>query len=72
MSRGRAYPILKRSSQIVLVLSEINPTVKQEKKQPEKNGEVKAKKEIKKTAEVKILPTGRQAKKKTTKKTKKV
>ena len=46
MSRGRAYPIMKRSSHIALVLSEKNPaspTVKEAKKevkiekQPEKN-----------------------------------
>lgn len=29
MSRGRAYPIIKRSSHIALVLKEINPTVKE-------------------------------------------
>mgnify|MGYP001578009259 CR=1 FL=1 len=31
MSRGRAFPIIKRSSHIVLVLAEIKPTVKQVK-----------------------------------------
>lgn len=28
MSRGRAYPILKRSSHVVLILSELKPTVR--------------------------------------------
>ena len=32
MSRGRAYPILKRSSHIVLVLSELKPTAAKELK----------------------------------------
>jgi len=32
MSRGRAFPIIKRSAHVVLVLSEITPTVKKEVK----------------------------------------
>ena len=32
MSRGRAYPIMKRSSHITIVLSEINPKIKETKK----------------------------------------
>jgi large subunit ribosomal protein L22 len=32
MSRGRAYPIMKRTSHITLVLSEINPTKNKEEK----------------------------------------
>jgi len=32
MSRGRAYPIIKRSSHIALVLSELNKTAKETKK----------------------------------------
>jgi large subunit ribosomal protein L22 len=31
MSRGRAYPIIKRTSQIVVVLAEIKPTEKDKK-----------------------------------------
>jgi len=47
MSRGRAYPIIKRTSHITLVLSELNPTIA-----PVKNStEVKANKpEIEKPA----------------------
>lgn len=48
MSRGRAYPIIKRTSQIVLILAEINPTIKETKKENE--GDVK---EIKKSAKTK-------------------
>ncbi|MEK7658708.1 MAG: 50S ribosomal protein L22 [Patescibacteria group bacterium] len=47
MSRGRAYPIMKRSSHITLVLGEINPTEKKETK-TEKIKEVKAVKKLKK------------------------
>jgi large subunit ribosomal protein L22 len=39
MSRGRAFPIIKRSAHIALVLSEITPTVKTDK---EAKKEVKA------------------------------
>jgi large subunit ribosomal protein L22 len=50
MSRGRAYPIIKRTSQIVVVLGEINPA-------KETKEEVKpVKKEIKKT---RLAPKGR-------------
>ena len=45
MSRGRAYPIIKRTCHIALAISEINPTIKAVKteKKPEKtkNPEVK-------------------------------
>jgi len=41
MSRGRAFPIIKRSAHIALVLSEITPTVKTDK---EAKKEVKAEK----------------------------
>lgn len=49
MSRGRGYPILKRTSHITLVLSEANPTVGKTKKEKNKEKKVKkiAKKEIK-------------------------
>ncbi len=33
MSRGRAYPIMKRTSHITLVVSEIKPTVTEAKKE---------------------------------------
>ena len=39
MSRGRAYPIIKRSSHIALVLSEMNPTIKEIKNKTEKKAE---------------------------------
>lgn len=41
MSRGRAYPIIKRSSHIALVLSEMNPVKKEEKKQARKTEKIK-------------------------------
>jgi hypothetical protein len=61
MSRGRAYPILKRSSHIVLILNEITPkAVKETKNESIKKPQVKnTKKAVKK--EIK-------SKKKTTKK----
>jgi large subunit ribosomal protein L22 len=62
MSRGRAYPILKRTSQIVLILSEINPTIKEARK--ESRGDVKETKKLVKTKEKKGI-------KKPNKKTKK-
>ena len=42
MSRGRAYPIIKRSANIALILSEIKPTIKEEKieKKSEKEVEI--------------------------------
>lgn len=46
MSRGRAYPIEKRTSHIALVLSEKNPTMKEEKKEAKKE----PKKPVKKPA----------------------
>ncbi|MCX6721925.1 MAG: 50S ribosomal protein L22 [Candidatus Staskawiczbacteria bacterium] len=55
MSRGRAYPIIKRSSHIVLTLSDKNPNAKKEDKKSalkeiKAQPEIKAaKKEVKKT-----------------------
>lgn len=46
MSRGRAYPIMKRTSHIVLMLSEKTP-VKKEVKKETKTGRPKAKKTTK-------------------------
>jgi len=55
MSRGRAYPIIKRSSHIVLVISEKNPTVKETVKEAKagniKKAEVKTIKKVKKSEE---------------------
>ena len=53
MSRGRAFPIIKRSSHIALVLSETNSPAKETKKEektekPEKKVEKKAEKKVKK------------------------
>jgi len=58
MSRGRAYPIIKRTSHIALVLSEIKPTleVKAEKKETVK--------EAKKTKTTKKLKTTKKSTKK--------
>ena len=64
MSRGRAYPIIKRSAHIALILKELNPTEKEAVKEI-KNTEVKkekvqeetakktVKKEVKKTVKAK-------------------
>ena len=61
MSRGRAYPIIKRTSHIVLILSELNPTVKAEKeivkenrKEKEEIKNIKAEKKINKAKKSKI------------------
>jgi len=43
MSRGRAYPIIKRSSHIVLVLSELNPAVKEKPETKKEIGKPKSK-----------------------------
>jgi len=61
MSRGRAFPIIKRSSHIALTLKELKPTDKSEKP-AEKTGEKSVEKEIKKTEKKEVKP------KKTTKK----
>ncbi len=54
MSRGRAYPIMKRTSHITLVLSEINPTTKESAKA------TKATKKIKKVkTKKKIIKKGK-------------
>lgn len=57
MSRGRAYPIQKKTSHITLVLSELNPTVK-------KNKEIKKEEKLEKP---KIEKKARKIKKKTKK-----
>ncbi len=56
MSRGRAYPIMKRSSHIVLVLSEKNSEIKEVKKETKKT-EKKEKVEVKKEKVVKKTKT---------------
>jgi len=67
MSRGRAYPIIKRTSHIELVLSETNPTVKPARvaTQSVAGGEAKpVRRAIKKTAKKEV----KSRKKTTTKK----
>lgn len=44
MSRGRAYPIMKRSAHITIVLSEINPINIKEKKEKKFDNKVKLEK----------------------------
>jgi large subunit ribosomal protein L22 len=61
MSRGRAYPIIKRTSHIALTLGEINPTAKKSKIKEVENEEPKTVKEKTKTVKAK-----RTAKKKKT------
>jgi len=56
MSRGRAYPIIKRTSHIALILGEITPkaVVKKDEKKPVKEvKETKAKKIVKKEVKAK-------------------
>ena len=58
MSRGRAYPIIKRSAHIAIILSEVKPMVEKEKtvkteKVEEKTSESKTKKIVKKEVKVK-------------------
>lgn len=48
MSRGRAYPIIKRSSHIALVLSDKKPANKKDKKEEVKVAPAKAEKTVKK------------------------
>ena len=60
MSRGRAFPIIKRSSHVALTLKEKNPVVKKEEKEAKTEIKPEAKKVVKKEAKPK----------KTTKKTK--
>ena len=67
MSRGRAYPIIKRTSHITLVLSEINPTIN---KQAEKKFEKAIKKSKSQTANPK--PQTNQKKRNSKSKTKRV
>jgi len=75
MSRGRAYPIMKRTSHIVLVLDEIKPseenkeikktekTKKSGKKEVVKSSPVSEKKAVEKTAAKKTETTKRKVKK---------
>jgi large subunit ribosomal protein L22 len=70
MSRGRAYPIIKRTSHIALALAEINPTAQERPNKKENKKEIKSeikseKKEVKKEIK-KTKPVAR--KKKTAKK----
>jgi len=53
MSRGRAYPILKRTSHIMLTLEEINPKT-EVKKTTEKKEEIKKEKTISNKKESKV------------------
>jgi large subunit ribosomal protein L22 len=59
MSRGRAFTIMKRSSHIVVILSEVNPTLKSESKketaivEPEKTEKTKTAKPKSKKATTK-------------------
>lgn len=53
MSRGRAYPIIKRTSHIALILAEKNPTTVKEEKKEEKKVEVKKEKVEKKVKKAK-------------------
>jgi len=53
MSRGRAYPIIKRTSQIVLVLAEVNPTGEKTEVKKEKKAVVKKVEKVVKKAETK-------------------
>lgn len=57
MSRGRAYPIIKRSSHVILVLSEKNPTINNEVKKEEVKKEEKAVKPVKKIAKPRVKKT---------------
>lgn len=47
MSRGRAYPIIKRSSHIALILKETAPTIKETKKEEKINKPSEVKKAVK-------------------------
>lgn len=49
MSRGRAYPIMKRSAHITLVISEINPTSKPTKNTKKEEQKIVAEKPKRKT-----------------------
>jgi len=70
MSRGRAYPIIKRTSHIVLVLAEINSTSKEvteSKKETKADKKVTTEKKSKKVV-TKIAKKSKTIKTKTTKK----
>jgi len=69
MSRGRAYPIIKRTSHIVLVLSEINPTGEQTEVKKEKKTAVKKTEKVAKKAEAKTTKKSKAIKTTKTKKT---
>ncbi|HQK63636.1 MAG TPA: 50S ribosomal protein L22 [Candidatus Staskawiczbacteria bacterium] len=62
MSRGRAYSIMKRTSHIVVILSEISPTTKTEAK-----GEAKPEKQEKTAVKPKAKKAAPKVKKATTK-----
>ena len=55
MSRGSAFPIIKRSSHVALVLKELNPTDKEVAKETKKE-EKPAEKAAKKAAEKEVKP----------------
>ena len=63
MSRGRAYPIIKRSSHVALILKELNPTSKETTKEIKKEEkldkpvEKNNKKPIRKIVKAKKKPT---------------
>jgi large subunit ribosomal protein L22 len=63
MSRGRAYSIIKRSSHIVIVLSEVNPTTRSEIKKETTSVVKPEKKEKVKTAKPKVKKATTKAKK---------
>jgi large subunit ribosomal protein L22 len=62
MSRGRAYPIIKRTSHIALILSEVNPSAKETKKVEKAVKEVKKATASVKTSAVKARKTTKKVK----------
>lgn len=67
MSRGRAYPIMKRSAHIILTIAEINPTDKPVKKEKVEKVEktVKEEKTVSKPKTIKKAVTAKKSKAKT-------
>lgn len=63
MSRGRAYSIMKRTSHIVVILSEVSPTIKSETKKEVTPAVKPEKKEKTKTAKPKAKKATTKAKK---------
>jgi large subunit ribosomal protein L22 len=63
MSRGRAYSIMKRTSHIVVILSEVSPTIKSETKKEITPAVKPEKKEKTKTAKPKAKKATTKAKK---------